>query len=321
MQNMIRVGTFGSNGHQIHQEIAMIQGAALTACCDTPAIENMGNVQIHEHFEDLVANPDIDLISICAPVRAQQGRWIKQALLAGKHVYAEKPCVMTGAELDECLDLANHCGRELLEMSGTAFEEPYATLRQVLQQPAFGDIVQVMVQKSYPMAHWRPQDENTDGGLILQNGIHAIRIIEHVTGLRITGVSAIETGLGNPSTGELRTAASATFTLENGGVASAVINYLNPPGYGSWANERTRIFTTAALLEAGSKSGCIQVFDTVGAQEIPTKERLPYLQQVIDYLAGKSSRPMPVEMEFHPTRVAIAARQSAKQNGNWIPIQ
>ncbi|MBI4928393.1 MAG: Gfo/Idh/MocA family oxidoreductase, partial [Anaerolineae bacterium] len=122
MQTMIRIGTFGSNGHQIHQEIARIQGAAFTACCDTPAIENMGNVQIHEHFEDLVANPDIDLISICAPVRAQQGRWIKQALLAGKHVYVEKPCVMTGAELDECLDLANHCGRELLEMSGTAFE-------------------------------------------------------------------------------------------------------------------------------------------------------------------------------------------------------
>ena len=39
------------------------------------------------------------------------------------------------------------------------------------------------------------------------------------------------------------------MTLNNGGVASACINYLNPKGFGLWGNESVRIFGTEGMLE------------------------------------------------------------------------
>ena len=82
----------------------------------------------------------------------------------------------------------------------------------------------------------------------MQCGIHAVRMIEHVAGQKITAVAAVESGLGNPKTGELSMAASLSLRLESGGVASVVANYLNQPGSGVWGNEELRIFGTGAFL-------------------------------------------------------------------------
>ena len=48
------------------------------------------------------------------------------------------------------------------------------------------------MQKSYPLnAHVRPQNEETDEGLIRQAGIHAIRFLEHITGLEVENAKCI----------------------------------------------------------------------------------------------------------------------------------
>lgn len=43
-------------------------------------------------------------------------------------------------------------------------------------------MVQVIAEKSYPYHERRPRDEDVDGGLILQCGVHAMRFVEHVAG-------------------------------------------------------------------------------------------------------------------------------------------
>ena len=166
-------------------------------------------------------------------MRASQADDICQALMAGKHVYAEKPLVTTLADLERVLHLAG-------QQDGRSSKWPAQPSRAMLPLarwstaalwgPCPGAGTQV-----YPYADWRPQDERLDGGLIMQCGIHAVRMIEHVAGQKITAVAAVETGLGNPKTGELSMAASLSMRLESGGVASVVANYLNQPGLGCGA--------------------------------------------------------------------------------------
>ena len=316
---MIGIGVYGANGHQIHQSVADLRGARLAACCSLPAAEQIPGVRVHADLAGLLSDPAVDLVSICAPVRAAQGQVIRQALVAGKHVYAEKPCVMDAAELDECVLLARRARREFFEMAGTALEEPYATARAVVLSGVLGEIVQVTAQKSYPMADWRPQDEDLDGGLILQNGIHAVRMIEHVSGLAVRAVAALDTGLGNPGAGGLRTAAAFLFRLENGAPASAAANYFNQPGYGLWGYEWVRIFGSRGLLETDPKRG-VRLYTGAEEREIPCGQPDSYLQRVVDFLSGQAPRPFPLEVELHPTRVVLAARYSASRGGAWVEV-
>lgn len=180
----------------------------------------------------MLADPEIDMISLCSPRRADQAREAVACMEAGKHVLAEKPCAMSIKELDMLIETSKRTGKIFHEMAGTAFYEPYATMRDIVAQGVIGEVVQVFAQKSYPYHDGRLQDENIDGGLIEQAGIHAIRFIEHVAGQKIVNVSAAETSLGNPGKGGLQMAASIAMELENGGVASVIANYLNQKGFG-----------------------------------------------------------------------------------------
>lgn len=54
----------------------------LLGCCSVP--------RTHETYDDIIADPDIDVIYIGLP-NGLHGEWSKRALAAGKHVLCEKP--------------------------------------------------------------------------------------------------------------------------------------------------------------------------------------------------------------------------------------
>jgi hypothetical protein len=49
-------------------------------------------------------------------------------------------------------------------------------------------------------------------------------------------------------------------------------------------------------------------------------EEPAYFQLLVDFLNGKSVRPMDVVFETHPTRVVIAAKQSALSGGEFVSV-
>lgn len=316
----IGVGLYGANGHQIGALLPEIEGARLTACCQAGEFPGAATVACYEHLADLLADPNVDLVSLCSPVRAEQAADIRRALRAGKHVYAEKPCVMALDDLESIPLEARRHGVECFEMAGTAFEAPYAAVRPIVASGELGEIAQIQVQKSYPYANWRPQDESVDGGLILQVGIHAMRLIEHAAGQRIPAISAIETGVGNPVEGALRMAAIITCRLAGGGIAGANLNYLNQPGIGGWGFEELKIFGSRGLLIADLPRGQVRVVQGEHSRIIAATPPPPYFQQVITYLRGLAERPLDVATETHPTRAAIRAKESAARGGIVLPV-
>jgi predicted dehydrogenase len=189
-------------------------------------------------------------------------------------------------------------------------------MREIVRSGEIGEIVQVFAQKSYPYHDRRPQDPAIDGGLIGQAGIYILRFVEQVALQRVTDVTAVETAFGNPvGGGRLSMAASLLMTLENGGVASGVVNYLNQRGFGRWGNDHLRIFGTKGFIETtdggtrtrkvvGDRDCGSIVIDEPGSSEFGC---------FLDAILSKTST-YELEDMLHPTRMTIRAINSVSKN-------
>ncbi|MEY2846478.1 MAG: hypothetical protein RL076_2024 [Chloroflexota bacterium] len=313
----IGIGLYGHNGHQLASD-GVLSGAHVVAVCDvTNAPAGMTR---HPSLPALLADARVQLVVICAPRRATQVDAIRLALRAGKHVIGEKPLVMRHDELDEVIALAHQQGCQLFDMAGIADDAPYAAIPAVLATGVLGEIGQIVVRKSYPYADWRPQDEDVDGGLIMQSGIHAIRLIAHCAGQRMTYVSALSCQVGNPlAHGGLQMAATIQAHLAGGGIASVVLNYYNQRGAQRWGDDELRIYGAGGLIMTDGDGG-VQLVTANAATAIVCATQPPYIQRVVDCIRGVAPRPRPVAQDFHATHVVIAARASAMQGGVWLPV-
>lgn len=322
MKNKIRVGLYGSNGHQIHSKLHSHSKAELAAMCGVSEAfseyikENFPQpITVYGSLEEMLRDKSLTVISICSPRRIDQEEDIIACLRAGKHVYAEKPAVLSERALERVLAVSKESGCEFHEMADTVFDEPYWTMRRLVQSGKIGEVVQVYIQKSYPMhPDTRPQDETTDGGLIRWAGIHGIRFLEHITGLRVRAVSAYQTRLGAPRPDGMFTAASLSMTLENGGVASACFNYLNPDGFGRWGNESVRIFGDRGMIEVTDgkrRSHLYTQEQDEGELDITGSDCRDYFDWLIDHLHSGSPMPMSQEEELHPLRTVLRAWENA----------
>ena len=317
---MLQVGLYGANGHQIRglllsNPLARLVAVAAMDVSAWPAeYRNIPDLKCYRTLDELLADARDQLVSLCSARRRDQAQDAIRALRAGKHVYAEKPCAMTEAELDAIVAASRETGCRFHDQAGSAFCQPYWAARQLVRKGVLGEIVQVLAQKSYPYHDSRPQDEDVDGGLIAQCIIHAVRFVEHVAGVRIRDVDAVQTCLGNPvAQGGLHMAASLMMTLENGGVAAIVGNYLNPKGFKLWGNEHLRIFGTRGFLETtdgGTRSRVVMGDQDLGP--LDTSEKAPdYFGMIAQSILSGTPPPLTTEEELHPTRIVIRARDKA----------
>ena len=293
------IGLFGTNGHQLPNPLPdgfpgriVAAGVPLESCL----AESGGGV---------------DLASARRAGSGIRRAHAIAALRAGKHVYAEKPCAMTESDLDEILKAASESGKMFREMAGTAFEQPYFAMREIVQAGKIGEVVQVIAEKSYPWHEGRPQDEDVDGGLIGQCAIHGVRMVEHVAGMRIVSIEARETTNGGP--GGLRMAATLMMELQNGGLASVCANYLNPRGTGVWGDESLRILGTKGLIESrqGGKMTRLVIGEADHGPIDTSGPGMDYLHQYLLSLTGRGEMALSLEEELSPTRWVIRAKAKA----------
>ena len=318
----IGIGLYGANAHQIQRLLDDRPLARLVAIAALPrsALTNTQQVdpRIREYasLDELLGDREVELVSLCSPRRRDQAGEALRCLAAGKHVYAEKPCAMTEADLDRIAAAAGRGPAQFHEPAVTAIWQPFLRMRSLVQAGTIGEVVQVFAQKSYPYFEGRPQDEDDDGGLTMQAGIHAVRLIEHVALTPITAIEAFETRLGDPHAGGLRMASSMMARLDNGGVATILANYLNPAGFGRWGNDQLRIYGARGMLEAvddGQRTRLIVGAEDRGA--IATAEPpVEYFDLYLKALCGQGRMPFTLEDELHPTRVVIRAKASADRH-------
>ncbi len=316
----VRVGLYGGNGHQIQGALANHPLAELAAVAALPrsALPKGLAPREYDSLDALLRDPAIELVSLCSPRRADQARDAIRCLEAGKHVYAEKPSALTEPDLDAIVAAVRRTGRQYREMGFTYLDRPYGEMRRQALGGAIGTIVQVLAQKSYPWHETRPADEDVDGGLALQVGVYAARFVEHVAGIPIASLEMVETRLGNPAPGSAcRMAVSMIMRLANGGVASAVCNYLNPMRQVCWGYEIVRLFGTRGILESNADGNRARLILTgePPRELIPSDPPTDGFTLFAESLRGGPALPLTLEQDLSPTRWVIRARAASRAGG------
>lgn len=313
------VGLYGTNGHQLTAaKLASHPHARLVAAAGLPPARVPEGVRRYDSLDALLADPEVELVSLCSPRRADQARDAIRCLEAGRHVYAEKPSALTEADLDRILAAAQRAGKQFHEMAGTAFAPNYAAMRRLVRDGAVGDVVQIYVQKSYRYGATRPQDEAIDGGMFLQAGVHATRLVEHVGGVRMRSLTGWETTFGKPpgQDGAGKSAAAAHATLENGGLATITLNYLNPPGTTlPHGNETLRVFGTKGYVESidgGQRTRLVTAGKITEPLELGGAGAGDYFDFYAAHLVRGEPMPLTLDEELHPLRQLLRAKEALR---------
>ncbi|WP_135554020.1 Gfo/Idh/MocA family protein [Paenibacillus cymbidii] len=313
-----KVGLYGHNGHQIHAHLndhPEAEIAAIAGFGDETLAAGLAaaGAAVYGSLEEMLADPAIEMISLCSPIRAEQAAHAVLCLEAGKHVYAEKPAATTEADLERIIAAVRRTGRRFHEMSASTFQQPYAEMAKLVRQGVIGEVVQVFSQKSYPYGTGRPQREAVDGGLLLQAGVYNVRFIEQIAGVRVIDMDVAETKLGNGDpAGECRRAVSMTMKLANGGVGSGIANYLSPgPAVmGRWGYEIVRIFGTKGFVECfdvGRSTRLVADEQDCGTI-VPSEPSRHDVDVFIEHLRHGTPMPFSIEEELNPVRMLIRAK-------------
>ena len=93
--------------------------------------EEFGIPRIFTNFEEMLADPGIDMVYVASPNSIHYSQ-AKAALLAGKHVICEKPFAPTVAEADDLIRIAKEKGLFLFEAITTAHHPHYGFVKENL---------------------------------------------------------------------------------------------------------------------------------------------------------------------------------------------
>jgi predicted dehydrogenase len=164
------------------------------------AAARLGWEEATTDWRALVNRDDIDLIDICTPGDSH-AEIALAALAAGKHVLCEKPLANTVEEA-EAMAAAAVTARAagVRAMCGYNYRRvpAIALMAQLVAAGRIGTIRHVravylqdwIVDPEFPLV-WRLRREVAGSGALGDIGAHIIDLVQHVTGQRIAGVSAL----------------------------------------------------------------------------------------------------------------------------------
>ncbi len=94
----------------------------------------------YDSADDLIADPEIDAVSVCAANNAHAELSIK-ALRAGKHVLCEKPMAVTLEECEAMVDEAKKAGKFLMIGHNQRLAKAHAVAKDLIRSGLIGRIV------------------------------------------------------------------------------------------------------------------------------------------------------------------------------------
>jgi predicted dehydrogenase len=144
--------------------------------------------RLSSDWRDAVADPDIDLIDICLP-DSLHFEVAKAALLAGKHVYCEKPLSNTAPEARELADIAARTGA--ITRVGHSFPRNpvHDIAKDIIDSGEIGQIklfraaqhVDVLGDPDAPFM-WRCDGELAPTGIVGDTGSHVFSFADRLVG-------------------------------------------------------------------------------------------------------------------------------------------
>lgn len=189
---------------------------------------DMTQTKATKNIEDLLADPEIDLIDLCVPTHAHPKLAIA-ALQAGKHVICEKPLARTSALAHQIVKAAEAAKGFFMPAMCIRFWPEYAWLKQAIEANTYGKVLAARFRRVCEPPMWSKDymDGAKSGGALLELHIHDVDFIQYCFGRpKAVFASGFTKLSGAPDH------VVAQFTVASGAVVSAEGGWAMMPGFG-----------------------------------------------------------------------------------------
>lgn len=143
---------------------------------------------IHTDYKELLKRDDVHIVNICTPSGAHMEIAV-DAAKAGKHVVVEKPLEITLKRCDKIIKTCDKAGVRLVTIFPSRFTECNQLLKKTIESGRFGRLTVGDVynkwwrtQQYYDSGGWRGTWQLDGGGALMNQGIHAIDLIQWFMG-------------------------------------------------------------------------------------------------------------------------------------------
>ncbi|MBL8796003.1 MAG: Gfo/Idh/MocA family oxidoreductase [Planctomycetia bacterium] len=145
---------------------------------------DLSKIKAYETVEQLLEDPDIDLVDICNPTDLHPETAIA-ALHAGKHVLVEKAIALTAQDADAMLAAAKKSGKLLMVAHVLPFVPEYAFAAEVVRTGKYGKLLAATFQRIISKPDWSQEigDAGKTGGPAVDLHIHDTHFIGLLCGV------------------------------------------------------------------------------------------------------------------------------------------
>lgn len=269
--------------------------------------------------------PDVAVVSTQP---AKIASLVGESLRAGCHVIAEKPLATTASALSDLFALWREKDLSLMAMLNTRGTPAFAAARRVYHSGRIGEVVAANARKSYRWGSKRPAwfgERSLYGGTFPWIGIHALDMINLITGQRFVETAAMHGNVGHPDFPGCEDVCVGLFRMENGAMAAVSADYFRPSSASSHGDDWCRIVGTRGVMEANASQGWCRVLcegDSV-PQDVPLGEGpAPVFASFLEAVRNEPTSRTHEEhalTAFHLTDACLAARESA-ETGSFVQI-
>jgi predicted dehydrogenase len=145
---------------------------------------DLGGLQRYPRYEDLLADPAVDLVDVCTPTQ-QHEPMVIAALQAGKHVLVEKPIALTTDAADRMVAAARAAGKLLMAGHVLPFFPDFAYVADAIAGGRYGKLLagqfkRVIARPDWSAAH---ADVAQTGGPAIDLHIHDTHFIRLIAGM------------------------------------------------------------------------------------------------------------------------------------------
>ena len=176
-----------------------------------------------ESFEDMLKNPDIDVINVLTP-NAYHSDFVIKAANAKKHVIVEKPPEMVLSKVDQMIEAGKKNKVKIAVSLQCRFRKAIEAIKKAYDDGRFGKIIYSSAymkwfrpQEYYKMDKWRSL-KNEGAGVTIQQAFHYLDLIIYLTG-DVDRVYAKMLNIAHPEV-ELEDTVQAFLEFKNGAIGS-----------------------------------------------------------------------------------------------------
>ena len=229
-----------------------------------PGRVDLGGVKAYEKFDEMLADPGIDLIDICT-VTDQHAPLALAALKAGKHVLVEKAIGLSPEEADAMLAAAKASGKLLMVAHVLPFFPEFKFAAEAIRGGKYGKLLGAHFKRVIAKPDWSADiaDAAKTGGPAVDLHIHDTHFIGLVCGVPkdVFSVGTIENGAVNYlTTSYLYGPGGPAVTCSSGAVCMGGRPFVH--GYEIYLEKASLIYDSGGpalkLLTSDGKSETVQ---------------------------------------------------------------